>query len=80
MVATINYIIELLGNALVILFKLLPDSPFTYIAEIDNTLLNAINWLFPIEMMISHLSLFVVAVALYYVIRIPLRWIKAAGG
>ncbi len=80
MVATINYIIELLGNALVILFKLLPDSPFTYIAEIDSTLLDAINWIFPVEMMISHLSLFVVAVAIYYVIRIPLRWIKAAGG
>ena len=80
MISTINLIIGFIAKSIESLFSILPNSPFNYIANIDSTLLAAINWLIPIEMLITHLGYFVFAVGMYYIVRIPLRWLKAAGG
>ena len=79
MIGIINYIIQALGNTLGTLLDLLPNTPFTYILNIDHWLVDAINWAFPVEMAIAHISAFATAVGIYYIIRIPLRWLKAAG-
>lgn len=75
-----NKLIEAVGAAISAIFILLPDSPFVYVMELEADWLNAINWLFPIGGFIAHLELFITAVAIYYVLRIALRWLKAAEG
>jgi hypothetical protein len=79
-IAMINKIISAAGAAITGIFILLPQSPFLWVESIDSEVLEAINWLFPIPAMISHLQLYVTAVAIYYALRIALRWLKAAGG
>jgi hypothetical protein len=76
----INIVIEKLGHAIELLLALLPDSPFLWLEKLDSTVLDAINYVIPIPAMVSHLQLYVLAVAIYYAIRIALRWAKAAGG
>lgn len=76
----INIVIEKLGHAIELLLSLLPDSPFLWVERIDSKVLDAINYVIPIPAIISHLQVYVMAVALYYAIRIALRWAKAAGG
>jgi hypothetical protein len=76
----INIVIEKIGHAIELLLALLPDSPFLWVERIDSKVLDAINYVIPIPAIISHLQVYVMAVALYYAIRIALRWAKAAGG
>lgn len=79
-ISIINRVIEAAGSAISAIFILLPNSPFLWIEGIDSEVLEAINWIIPISAMISHIQLYVVAVAIYYALRIALRWLKAAGG
>jgi hypothetical protein len=79
-ISIINRVIEAVGSAISAIFILLPDSPFLWVEEIDSEVLEAINWVIPVSAMISHIQLYVTAVAIYYVLRIALRWLKAAGG
>lgn len=76
----INKVIEAAGLAISGIFLLLPSSPFLWVEELDSEVLGAINWVIPVSAMISHIQLYVTAVAVYYVLRIALRWLKAAGG
>ncbi len=76
----INIVIEKIGHAIELLLSLLPDSPFLWVERIDSKVLDVINYVIPIPAIISHLQVYVLAVALYYAIRIALRWVKAAGG
>jgi len=78
-ISIINRVIEAAGSAITAIFILLPNSPFLWVEEIDSEVLEAINWIIPVSAMISHIQLYVVAVAIYYVLRIALRWLKAAG-
>lgn len=80
MIGIINAIIEQLGQIIAFLLNLLPNSPFTWDITGANEILAAINWLFPIQAAVIHLQFFVFAVAVYYGLRIALRWAKAAGG
>jgi hypothetical protein len=79
-ISIINRVIEAVGSAISAIFIFLPDSPFLWVEEIDSEVLEAINWVIPVSAMISHIQLYVTAVAIYYVLRIALRWLKAAGG
>ncbi len=79
-IAMINKVIAAAGAAITGIFIILPNSPFLWVEEIDSEVLEAINWILPISAMISHIQLYVVAVAIYYALRIALRWLKAAGG
>ncbi len=80
MVAFVNWLISQAGTIISAILSLLPQSPFTYDALFDQSWLGAMNWLFPISEAIAILQLYVVAVIAYYVIRIPMRWLKASGG
>ena len=79
-IAMINKVIAAAGAAITGIFIFLPNSPFLWVEEIDSEVLEAINWILPVSAMISHIQLYVVAVAIYYALRIALRWLKAAGG
>lgn len=75
-----NRLIAAIGSSLTAILSILPESPFLWVDQIDSMVLEVINWVFPVNAMISHLQLYVTAVAIYYAIRIALRWAKAAGG
>ena len=79
-ISIINRVIEAAGSAISAIFMLLPNSPFLWVEEIESEVIEAINWIIPVSAMISHIQLYVTAVAIYYVLRIALRWLKAAGG
>jgi hypothetical protein len=79
MVSIINSLISALGSALQALLNLLPDSPFQFVYSIDNQYLNMINYFLPIKEFVACLEAYASAVLVYYVIRVPLRWAKAAG-
>lgn len=75
-IAMINKVIEAFGEAITALFILLPDSPFIYILDLTGEWIGYINFFIPIAGMIAHMELFLTAVAIYYVLRIPLRFVK----
>lgn len=75
----INSILGLFGTAATALLLLLPSSPFNWNLGGASSLLTWIFWLVPIPGMITMMSAYVASVALYYVIRVALRWIKVVG-
>lgn len=79
-ITLINKVIAAVGVVITAILMLLPDSPFLWMESLDSTVLSAINYIIPIPAIVSHLQVYVLAVALYYAIRIALRWAKAAGG
>lgn len=61
--------------------NLFPASPFAPIISSFNnsvvhTYLSYINFIFPVGTMLSILSLWIAAVATYYIYQLILRWIK----
>jgi hypothetical protein len=56
----------------------LPDSPF-HALDVSPVApyLSAINWIVPVDFIISTLELWLVAIAAYYVISAALRWARA---
>lgn len=75
----INLVIESIGAILITLLSVLPDSPFQTIQNIDGGILQSINWILPISQAVAHLELYITAVAIYYALRLIMRWVKAAG-
>lgn len=75
----INSILNLFGSAATVLLLLLPDSPFTWNLNGASPLLTWIFWLIPIPGMVTMMGAYVTSVALYYAIRVALRWIKVVG-
>lgn len=78
MVQIANGLIAALGGSLQAILLLLPQSPFNFTNAIDNKFLKFINYILPINQAVAHLSAYLVAVAIYYSIRIVLRWAKIA--
>ncbi len=74
----INWFFEGLGEILLFLFSLFPDSPFLNMSDDppDGVNLGYITWMIPFPTMILHLGLFLVAVASYYAFRIVARWVE----
>lgn len=76
LITLINLIISALGGIGGLLFGILPNSPFKnlsftvpYLAEI--------NWVIPFNFIITVLSVWLPAIAVFYGVSIALRWIKA---
>lgn len=73
----LNYIISGIASFINFVINLLPKSPFHYL---DNSSISDyigyFNWLFPIDSMISFLELWLVAIGVYYLYSILMRWIK----
>lgn len=76
----VNALIKGLGAAIGLVINLLPASPFN---PIDNSVvapyLAAFNWFVPLNLMVAELEAWLVAVGIFYLYMIILRWIKALG-
>lgn len=75
----VNSILGLFGSAASTLLLLLPNSPFQWNLNGSSSLLTWIFWLVPVPGIATMMSAYVASVALYYVIRVALRWIKVVG-
>lgn len=73
----INLIIASLGRILSVLLLLLPDSPFSNIEFSSIPFLNTLNWFLPIDFMLTTTSVWLLSIALFYVVMLVLRWAKA---
>lgn len=73
-----NGIIKGMATALGAVVNILPNSPFQ---AIDNTavgeFLGSLAWIIPIPQIIAILQAWVVAVGIYYLVQVILRWVKA---
>jgi hypothetical protein len=63
------------------LLGLLPDSPFVSPNSPPSSInLGYVTWLIDFPLMLRHLSLLLVAISAYYLIRVVARWIKVSRG
>ena len=58
---------------------LLPRCPFLYLQEIpiDSELLAFVSWVIPFPQIIALLQAWTVAIGVWYVVKVGLRWAKA---
>lgn len=75
----LQMIIDGLATVCQTVVHLLPSSPFESFIDvsIDNDILSALNWVLPIGQMIAVLQAWLVSIAIWYLIQIILRWVKA---
>ena len=73
----VNIIILAVGNLIETLISILPNSPFNIIETLEIPYLDSLNWVFPIPIFISILEIWLVAIGVYLVISVALRWVKA---
>lgn len=77
----VNFIIAGLGEWVnSVLGTLAKGCPLQWQNNIDNEILAWVNWLIPFGEMVVVAELWLVGIALWYVVRIGLNYIKAAGG
>ena len=78
----LEWIIELLNKFAATVVKVLPTSPFRpyIVAFSDLPYLGYLNWFLPINACIKIGSAWLIAIAVFYLYSIILRWIKAIGG
>lgn len=79
MVGIINGLIEKLGLTITAILHSLPMSPFKFEETFNSSLLGWVNLIFPLGKMLQVLTLYLVAVGVYYLYRIVMRWIKLSG-
>lgn len=73
----LNAIIRGLGVVGGAILSVLPNSPFSGLGNIEIPFLGYINYVIPINFIVTVLAVWLPAVALYYGVSIILRWIKA---
>ena len=74
----LNFIIKSLGAILSLIFSILPPSPFAVIKNsIIAEYLPYINYFIPFDEVVVILQTWLIAVGVYYLYQIVLRWIKA---
>ena len=68
-----------LNEIQIVIFALLPDSPFLNMNIPDNVreILGYINWVVPFYMIGNTLLAWIGAIAVYYAYQTVLRWIKS---
>jgi hypothetical protein len=79
MIGIINALISKVGIVLAAVLALLPDSPFNWTYGLDSGWIGNMNYILPFSQAVAHLEAYILAVIVYYGIRIVLRWVKAAG-
>lgn len=78
MAAIIDWLFDLLKTALNWVVNLLPDSPFTALSNSPIApYLGMINWIVPLNFIVTTLTAWLTAVSVYYVYSVLLRWVKA---
>lgn len=76
----INALIRGLGSVLTLVLSMLPDSPFQkYIIQnsIIKTYVGYINYFIPVAQILVVLEAWCLAIGVYYIVQIVLRWLKA---
>lgn len=78
-ISIVNFIISAIGTLASSILSLLPDSPFSSvkIQSISSKYLGHLAWIIPFETIITVLGSSLVAVGIYYLYQIVLRWVKA---
>lgn len=77
LVIFINGIIKALGSVVGWFLSILPSSPFQMIENVEvSQYLSGFAWVVPINQVIVILELWLVAIGVYYLIMIILRWVK----
>lgn len=63
-----NLVIKIIGTFIVGLIKLLPNSPFKTVNDLmlDSDLLQYFNWLFPVNIIVSILIIWVGCIVAFY--------------
>lgn len=77
---TINALIRGLGEVLSLVFYLLPNSPFQkYIIQNSfiKNYVGYINYFVPVAEILVVLEAWCLAIGVYYILQIVLRWLKA---
>jgi branched-subunit amino acid transport protein AzlD len=78
LVTLVNKLMSALTVALAAAIALLPNTPFEVLNNsVISDYMGYINWVIPIGSMINILTAWCVAIALYYVVQIAMRWAKA---
>jgi len=73
-----NSIGKFLSQTLKWALGFLPDSPFKLLSNSPiQSLLPYINWFIPFDFMVSTLEAWLIAIAVYYIYSVILRWAKA---
>lgn len=77
----INWMINLISNFGTVLMEVLPRSPFAdWIESFEvEQFAGILNWFVPVGQMASVFALWLVAVGLFYMYSILMRWIKMIG-
>lgn len=70
---------NVIKSMLAFIINLLPKSPFIKILEMigDIPFLNMINWFIPFDLIIAITEVWLVAIGIFYLYMIVLRWVKA---
>lgn len=60
------------------IIKILPTSPIVYLTknETISKYMSYVNWFIPVYLWISMLETWLVAIMVYYVVQVILRWVK----
>jgi hypothetical protein len=76
-IGVIQSIIDGLGQALTWLVNALPESPFSALSNLSSNYMKWLNWLVPINQMVTILEAWTAAIIVYYLLVVILRWVKA---
>ncbi len=78
MITILNTIISAIANFFITILNFLPKSPFSYL---DNSgikdFIGYLNYFIPVSSLIAISETWLVAIGIYYIYSIALRWIKA---
>ena len=76
MISILNNIIAKTAAVIMVLLNLLPDSPFTWLDLTQYPGWNWVNFFIPFDAILGITVTYCSAVAIYYVVRWALRWVK----
>ena len=76
LIGLLNGILDALGKVASFIVLLLPDSPFLLIENIQIPFINQLNWILPIDFMLTVSAYWLSAILIYYVVQTVLRWVK----
>lgn len=80
LITFINLFLKAVGLMLQALVSILPPSPFQALSNLSvQSYLPALNWIIPVSEILAILQLWIVAVSVFYLYSIVLRWAKAIG-
>lgn len=80
-VTVFNALRDFLIKTINVFLALLPDCPFEeYISDIgDNDLLKYLNWIIPVGEFVTIGSSWLIAIGVFYLYQVILRWLKVIG-